>query len=572
MVGAVSSPGAYDAFVSAFHDLETRDANECVFKGVGTRLGDLPDPSADEAARTVAEARRLLASIDGIERAGLDADARLDLDLARLVMERQVHEATIEIDGIRHAARLPRAGRTVGDGIFLLFADDPRPAGERLADITSRLEQVPAFADAMLARLDRPVARWVDIDVEDAEGLPDLFGAVDAWAEAEGWADRPRLRAARAAAEDALRGYARRLRALPTSTSVHVGTPAARLTVKLRGLEPSLEELHAMATGFLAETASTLEALRGRLTGKYRLDPATSVIDLDAFLRDRFRVDLGGDLDRLPARYEAERDKLAAFIAERDLFEVPADQELRILRTPKFMIPTIPAGAMMPPPPFRPGVRRSLVYITVDADRVGDHTELDIPSMMLHEGIPGHHLQLAHAAGHRSVIRRHVDAPDQAEGWTTMLEDYMLDQGYMGELGDEARFIGKRDLARIGARVAIDLFFMTGDRAYLDVGVDYDRSAPDAFAAAGALLAAVTGFSPARASGELNWYSQERGYPLSYLTGNRLVWRLKGDFAAAARARGERDPLAIDRAFHRAYLAAGNMPVSFLRRAMAAEL
>ena len=229
-----------------------------------------------------------------------------------------------------------------------------------------------------------------------------------------------------------------------------------------------------MATGFLAETTATVEALRGTLAAKYGLDPATPTREVDAFLRARFRVDLGGDLDRLPARYEAERDKLAAFIAERDLFEVPADQELRILRTPRFMIPTIPAGAMMPPPPFRAGVRRSLVYITVDEDRVGDHTELDIPSMMLHEGIPGHHLQLATAAGHPSVIRRHVDAPDQAEGWTTMLEDYMLDQGYMGELVDEARFIGKRDLARIGARVAIDLFFMTGERDYLEVGVGND--------------------------------------------------------------------------------------------------
>ena len=82
----------------------------------------------------------------------------------------------------------------------------------------------------------------------------------------------------------------------------------------------------------------------------------------------------------------------------------------------------------------------------------------------------------------------------------------------------------------------------------------------------------MTGFSAARAGGELNWYSQERGYPLSYLTGNRLVWQLKRDFAAAARARGERDELAIDRAFHRAYLGAGNMPVAFLRRAMADQL
>ena len=61
-----------------------------------------------------------------------------------------------------------------------------------------------------------------------------------------------------------------------------------------------------------------------------------------------------------------------------------------------------------------------------------DHfCDLDVPGMMIHEGIPGHHLQLSTAATHPSTVRRHTSAMDQAEGWTTMLEDYMLDMGYM---------------------------------------------------------------------------------------------------------------------------------------------
>ena len=122
--------------------------------------------------------------------------------------------------------------------------------------------------------------------------------------------------------------------------------------------------------------------------------------------------------------------------------------------------------------------------------------------------------------------------------------------------------------SRIGARVAIDLFFMTGDRRYLDVGVDCDTSAVDPFEAAGALLSAVTGFTPGRTQAELNWYSQERGYPLSYLTGNVLVWSLKRDIEAA---NPQMDSVERDRAFHRIYLQSGNMPVRFLRRIFAHE-
>ena len=105
---------------------------------------------------------------------------------------------------------------------------------------------------------------------------------------------------------------------------------------------------------------------------------------------------------------------------------------------------------------------------------------------------------------------------------------------------------------------------MSGDKSYLEVGVDCDLSSDDPFVAAGKLLFEVTGFVPGRVQAELNWYSQERGYPLSYLTGNHLVWSLKRDLERAQR--GKLEGRELDRVFHRVYLESGNMPVSFLRR------
>jgi len=87
--------------------------------------------------------------------------------------------------------------------------------------------------------------------------------------------------------------------------------------------------------------------------------------------------------------------------------------------------------------------------------------------------------------------------------------------------------------------------------------------------AAGNLLQSLTGFVPGRVQAELNWYSQERGYPLSYLTGNHLVWALKRDVIEAQR--GKLEGLALDRAFHRTFLHAGNMPLPYLRRVFAHE-
>ncbi len=554
----------YAEFCADFHAHFTADANARVAMGIDERLGELPDPSLEGLDGTVAAARALLASIADIDTAALSFDESLDLGLARLALERQLHDATYTFNGRRAICQKPTAGDDIGDGIFLMFANDPRPAEQRLADITARLEAVPGYIAALQSRLDTPVARWVDIDREKVEGLPGLLSTIEDWAAGVAFSQLPRLRAARAVAEEAAAGYLVWLAGQPTTPHFHLNEHTARRIVSLRGIAASLEELHSYARRFLAQTTRTIDTLRERLVVRYGLPADTTVEQLHGFLNERFAVKLAdGNLDSVLDRYQAEREKILAFIREHDLFPVFDEQDMKIIRTPDFMTPSIPAGAMMSPPPFRDGVRTSLVYLTLSQALLDEHTELGIPGMMIHEGIPGHHLQLATAARHPSIIRRHTDAMEHAEGWTTMLEDYMLDVGYMGELTDEARFIGKRDISRIGARVAIDLFFMTGERRYLDVGVAADTSSPDPFEAAGALLRAVTGFTPERTQAELNWYSQERGYPLSYLTGNVLVWALKRDVIAA---NPRTEPIELDRAFHRVYLQSGNMPVRFLRR------
>ncbi len=558
---------SFDSLVRELHDHRARDPNRCVLMGIERNLGELPDPSLSAATARAQDAEALRARFSSLDRSALGFDDALDADLAELLLAGEAHDATYPVGDRAQRARMPRAGDDIGDGVFLLLASDPRPEPDRLADITSRLERIPDYLGELEARLDEPIARWVAMDLEKIAELPSLFATVSEQAEAVGFADRERAARARERAEVALERYARALRAMPTTSALHVGEATARRIVELRGIDRSLEELHRWAREFLAQTRESIEALRAELATKYALDSKISVADLHRELNRRFRVrveDHGDIIEAVLSRYRAERDRVLGFISERDLFPIPADQDMSILRTPGFMAPSIPAGAMMSPPPFRDGVKTSLIYLTLSEELLDEHTELGIPSMIVHEGIPGHHLQLATAAGHPSVVRRHIDASEQAEGWTTMLEEYMLDIGYMGELTSECRFATYRELSRIGARVAIDLFFMTGERGYLDVGVDCDLGSPDPFEAAGNLLAEVTGFVPERVQAELNWYSQERGYPLCYLTGNRLVKELKRDMAETQK--GRLDGLDLDRRFHETYLTAGNMPVTYLRR------
>ena len=114
--------------------------------------------------------------------------------------------------------------------------------------------RVPDYLDALIHQLDTPVRRWVQIDIDQVAGLPDLFANLQAWADRIGWSDAGRLMQVQTAATSALQSYTGQLRALPTTDHFHLDEKSARSIVSLAGIEPSLEDIHHMAVEFLADS------------------------------------------------------------------------------------------------------------------------------------------------------------------------------------------------------------------------------------------------------------------------------------------------------------------------------
>lgn len=559
---------SYEQFTQTFHKHFCQDPNQCISLGIHERLNELPNPSLENADQEVRDGTALLQALAEIDQESLTFDESLDLEIAELMIQQHIHKRTYTFNQKKELPQLPQASDSISGGLFMMFINDPRPASERLENIRHRVEAVPVFLEEMRQRLDTPVQRWLQMDLDKIKELPTFFSTLCNWAETEQWSGSTGLRSAVDKANQHCAQYADHLKTLPTTTSFHVGPETASEIVKLRGIELPLSELHAIAKDFLKKTQSTIDTLKLKICKTHQLPDSMTVSEVQSFLNKKFQVPVHGNLEEdILGQYEKEKASILEFNTKTQLFPILPNQDMKIISTPDFMRPSIPAGAMVSPPPFREGTRTSLIYLTLSEELRDEHTLLSIPTMMIHEGIPGHHLQLATASTHASIIRKHISAMDQAEGWTTMLEDYMLDQNYLTEHVDEARFCAKRDISRIGARVAIDLFFMTGDKAYLDVGIPCDTTSNDPFTCAGNLLQAVTGFTSGRVQAELNWYSQERGYPLSYLTGNHLVHALRRDYEASCAhdvSQRERDQL-----FHQIFLEAGSMPLRFLRRVFA---
>jgi uncharacterized protein (DUF885 family) len=543
----------------------SEDPNFCVYTGIDKNLGDLPDPGKNKRITNQGKIKMLTKTLSEIDKEDLSFDDQINYELCELMIEQQRLFYELDLDNYPHNMRMPVASDMVSGPIFMLFINDPRNPKLRLVNIISRLEKVDAFIISYCRNIYEPVERWVEMELDKLKGLPDFFQNITDWAQGVEFKNMDRLNKAVSSANSALKKYELHLKNTSQTKSVFIGEEQMQLVLNSRGIKLTPDELHKIACGFTKKNFESVETYRKILVAKYDLEKECSADEVQKFLARKFKVEkTTDDFSFILKRYESERDKILSYIKESKLFPVMEDQDMHLMQTPDFMAPSIPAGAMMPPTPMREGIKKSLVYLTLTEELLDEHTEISIPGMMIHEGIPGHHLQFAWAAENKAPIRQIFGANDLSEGWTTMLEDYMLDIGYAGDLENEIRFSGKRDIARIGARVAIDLYLMSGDKKYLDIGIECDLSSEDPFVCAGNLLQAITGFVDGRVQGELNWYSQERGYPLSYLTGNHLVWELKEKFSILKKESMNTED--IDREFHKRFLEAGNMPVSILEK------
>jgi len=160
----------------------------------------------------------------------------------------------------------------------------------------------------------------------------------------------------------------------------------------------------------------------------------------------------------------------------------------------------------------------------------------------IHEAWPGHHLQLFHAAGAGSRLRRLADSAVFAEGWALYCEELMYEQGFF--VDPLTRLYQLKDLLWRACRVVIDVGLHTGTMSF-EQAVE--------FLVEQALLERVN------AETEVRRYVQTPTQPMSYLLGKHRLLEIREEVRARL---GRRFDL-YD--FHEALLGCGTVPPSLAR-------
>ncbi len=297
--------------------------------------------------------------------------------------------------------------------------------------------------------------------------------------------------------------------------------------------------------------------------GKSVLKSTSAKIDsLEKFNQtQRKKIVLPTDFNRddVLAYQREEIEFMHNFVAQSDIVTIPDwIGALEVVETPAFLRGIIPGVAIDPPGPFDDS---NISYFYVQpipmkfdlgqAEYYYNYVHNRwFRRSVIHEGYPGHHLQLSIANHHPSFIRKSFHDYFFIEGWALYCEELMTRSGlYKDTLG--AIINSLYGIKFRATRMIVDVMLQTRAFSYED--------------AVNFMVETVGGDSIFLAS-EVKRYITSPGQPSSYLFGKLQILHLLDEYKAAI---GDKFVL---KDFHDMLLKQGSIPIILIKKIMMSDI
>jgi len=452
-------------------------------------------------------------------------------------------------------------------GIRDVFDLMPQDSDEAWATLAARMTRIPAaveqYQDSLLAaRAKGNVAprRQVSACAEQCAELTADDGYFTNLVEGATSGDAPLDKDVRTRLEDAARGAVTAYRSLsaflrgelldPAPAADACGTERYVLLSRyFVGAAVDLEETYRWGQDEVARITAQMQEVAEQISPGASVKEAIALLDADP----KYALD---GKEALKAWMQGKADEVITNLADVH-FDIPGP-----VRTIECMIAPTETGGIYytgPSDDFsRPG--RMWWSVPKGVNTFGTWKEL---TTVYHEGVPGHHLQVAQTVFRSELLNkwRRLEAwtSGHGEGWALYAERLMAELGYMDDPGNRMGWLDGQSLR--AARVVIDIGVHCGFEAPAEVGGGdwtYDK--------AWQFLRAHANQGEAWLRFELDRYLGWPGQAPSYKIGERLWLELRDE---VRRREGD----AFDtKVFHRRALDIGGVGLDTLRAAVLDEL
>lgn len=445
---AAATPTSEDARFEAFGDHIVDDYLK-LDPVTATQLGDhrydhrLADVSAAGRAARRAFAEGTLAELAKFSPARLSREHQVDAILLR----DQLNYIIFSNDRLQDWAWDP-TNYSAGGALFSLISREFAPLPDRLRAATGRLEALPVFLQQ--ARSALVPARVPLIHAQTAAkqnpGLNALIDEILAKKAQLPAADRARLERAAAGAKAAVADYQTWLdkELVPNARGnerigaalydeklrLALNSPLGRDEIRHRA-EAQIRDLrakmYAVATGMLKGRAGALPAPANPTPEQQQavIEAGMALVYADVPPKDGM----------IPFARQS-LDQAIAFAKAKNIIGFPT-ASFNVIEMPEYARGFSAAYADMPGP-LEKDQRGFFDVMPIPSDWTAEqansflreYNKWTIHELTLHEGVPGHLLQLAHANQYKSRLRSFLSSGPMIEGWACYGQDVMADAGY----------------------------------------------------------------------------------------------------------------------------------------------
>jgi len=333
----------------------------------------------------------------------------------------------------------------INDSVYLLLTQSTLPAETNIANCIARMALLPKVLAPARQNLRNPCRAHTETAIRQNRGAIAFFEK-DVFEFAGQTSQLEALKAAAAPVAAALKEYQKFLETdlLPKANGEwRLGKKkfAQKLDLELDAAV-SADQVMADAETEFARVERDMYVIARQLWGRYfprqTLPPddqegrrMTVRKVLQAVSKEHCRP------EELTREMEQRVVRLKKFITENEILQLPEPDHCKVVEMPEFKRGNSTAY-MDAPPPLDPNATGQLAVSPPpkdwDAKRVNSYLEeynnylLDV--LTIHEGYPGHSVQLEYMNRNPSLIRKVLQSGVYIEGWAVYTEQMMLDQGY----------------------------------------------------------------------------------------------------------------------------------------------
>lgn len=497
---------------------------------------EMPSGNLEDRRKEIKENKYFLAQFEDINESQLDFDEKITRKLA-------LHQLRIWIfvdETYQQFLKNPDCAGTISSALDSLFM---RRSSNKYYPLLARLEKTPQYIKAFKTRVVTPVKLWTEMAIEGGEGLIPFLNTIVKAAQKEiPSTDAEEIENHAKKVEESLNKYNIFLRGIlpETVASWAMDKKTFDTLLELRGFPYTGDEILALGQTWYKEEQQRLQTLAEAIA------PGKSVQEVTNLIKDTHPP----TFEEVLQVYRKYIKKTRKFLIDNDIVTIPEGEQFCVDVMPEYLRYFLPLAACYPAPIVGED-RIGYLFVTPHEDTafLREHSEPSIILGCIHEGYPGHHIQLWCSGLHPHRIRWSLEpgefearmvsgGAEMEEGWAHYCEEMMMEKGFCST--KEYQFMQSRDVLWRAARIILDVQLSRGEMTFSE----------------GVQFLVNMGMERTVAVGEVKWYSLIPSYPLSYLLGKHILKQLKEKVKKKMGTRYN------DRFFHDTLMYEGTMPLN----------